>query len=326
MIILLLLLAACGTGVADPETLVVLAHPESREVRFLQIGSGKIVDRIVLEGEPDALVRDTARGRVYVTERETGNVAVVDVVGRRVDGRIAVGREPGAALLSPDSARLYVALGGENAVAVIDPESRAVSTRMATAGRPRALALSGDGQRLFVVHEGDGSVGNYNAHTGQRARVALPAASGAGDVLALTSDGNTLLIGARDKASLTATKLADRSTREVPLGPALDGAGAPAAIYPTPDGRFWLVSLADSETVIALPTAGGDVKQIPAGTTASGFAVAPGGRALASSRDGDALVELDLAKGTVTRRMRIGPGHTGLAVFSKASLDALRGP
>jgi hypothetical protein len=46
---------------------------------------------------------------------------------------------------------------------------------------------------------------------------------------------------------------------------------------------------------------------------------------LAGSRDGEYLVELDLDKGKVTRRIRVGAGHTDIAVFSRSALEALRG-
>jgi YVTN family beta-propeller protein len=316
----LLCAAACKGSAADPNTLVVLAHAPSGEVRFLQIGSGKVTGRVQVGGEPYRLVRDAARGRVYVTDRAGDSVAVVDVVNQQLVKQVRVGREPRFAALSPDGARLYVALAGEAALAVVDAERLEVSGRVPVGGRPAGVAVSQDGSRVFVANDAEEAIAVVDTALARRMRQSMVVPGGVRGGLALSSDGTTLLAGARGKPALTTVVVATRSPRELPLGET----GAPDTVLATPDGRFWVATLDGTETVVALPAGGGPPVPVGVGPQPSGLAVAPGGRLLVAAQEGENLSEVDLEKGKVTRRMRVGPGHTDVAVFSKSALDSLR--
>jgi hypothetical protein len=95
-------------------------------------------------------------------------------------------------------------------------------------------------------------------------------------------------------------------------------------VLPTPDGRFWLVAPGEGDSILAMPPSGGEPSAIATGEAVTGFALAPGGRVLAVSRDGEYLVEVDLDKAKATRRIRVGAGHADIAVFSKSTLESLR--
>jgi YVTN family beta-propeller protein len=315
---------ACKGGAADPNTLVVLTHGPSGEVRFLQIGSGTITGRVTVGGEPHHLVRDTARGRVYVTDRAGDSVAVVDVLNRELVQRVRVGREPHFAALSPDSARLYVTVTGEGVLAIVNLETLAVSARVPVGNRPMGVAVSSDGSRVFVANDADETIAFVDPGQGRRAARSMPVPGGVHGGLALSSDGGTLLSGAMGRPSISAVAVATREVREVALGSAARDAHAPHNLLATPDGRFWVVALAGTSDVVALPTGGGEPVSIQVGGHPTGLAVAPGGRLLVTARDGDNLSEVDLEKGKVTRRMRVGPGHTDVTVFSRSVLDGLR--
>src|SRR3712207_6678924 len=153
-----LLVVGCKGGAADPNTLVVLTHGPSGEVRFLQIGPGTISGRVSVGGEPHHLVRDTVRGRVYVTDRAGDSVAVVDVLGRELVRRVQVGREPHFAALSPDGSRLYVAVTGEGLLAIVNLETLELSGRVPVGSRPMGVAVSPDGSRVFVANDADETI------------------------------------------------------------------------------------------------------------------------------------------------------------------------
>ena len=317
-------IVACKGGAADPNTLVVLTHGPSGEVRFLQIGSGTITGRVTVGGEPHHLVRDTARGRVYVTDRAGDSVAVVDVLTRELVQRVRVGREPHFAALSPDGARLYVTVTGEGVLAIVNMETLAVVGRVPVGSRPMGVAVAPDGNRVFVANDGDETIAFVDPGQGRRAGRPMPVPGGVHGGLALSSDGATLLSGAMGRPSITAVAVATREMREVALGAAARDAHAPHNLLATPDGRFWVVALAGTSDVVALPAGGGEPVTVQVGGHPSGLAVAPGGRLLVATRDGENLSEVDLEQGKVTRRMRVGPGHTDVAVFSKSALDSLR--
>jgi YVTN family beta-propeller protein len=320
----LFLLAACAGGAADPGTLVVLTQGPSGEVRFMQIGSGKITDRVSVGGEPHHLVRDPGRGRVYVTDRAGDSVAVVDVLSHELVDRVQVGREPHFAALSPDGTRLYVTVTGENALAVIDAESLEMLGRVSVGNRPMGVAVSSDGSRVFVANDDDDTIVVIDPVQQRRMARPLPVPTGVHGGLTLSNDGTTLLSGTLGHSSIAAITLSNRDVKEIALGADAEDIPAPHNLLATPDGRFWLVALGGADDVIALPSGGGDPKAIQVGRHPTGLVVAPGGRVLVASRDGDDLVEVDLEKGKATRRIRVGSGHTDVTVFSKTALEQLR--
>ena len=322
--LLALALAGCSGGAADPGTLVVLTHGPSGEVRFMQIGSGKITGRVHIGGEPHHIARDPERGRVYVTDRAGDSVAVVDILTHELVRRVRVGREPHFAALSPDGKRLYVSVTGEHALALVDAETLEVTGRMAVGNRPMGLAASGDGSRVYVANDTDETIAVVDPSGPRRAARPMPVPAGVHGGLALSSDGTTLLSGTMGKPVISALTLSNRQVKEIPLGPAAARAHAPHNLLAMPDGRFWLVALAGVDEVLVLPAGGGEARAVQVGAHPSGFVVAPGGRVLVASRDGESLAELDVEKAKVTRRIRIGAGHTDVTVFSKSSLDTLR--
>jgi YVTN family beta-propeller protein len=261
-----------------------------------------------------------------VTDRAGDSVIAVDVLAPREVKRVTVGREPGAAAMSPDSRRLYATVTGENALAIIDLETLELTARVPVGNRPSGLAVPADGSRVYVANEGDDTIVAVSPVDRRRLFRPIAVPAGVDGGVALSSDGATLLSGNVGRPTISAVTVASRVVREVALGPAADAAAdAPHTVFATPDGRFWLVGLASGEDVVAVPAGGGDPVRIHVGEQVSSFAVAPGGRVLAGSRDGEYLVELDLDKGKVTRRIRVGAGHTDIAVFSRSALEALRG-
>jgi YVTN family beta-propeller protein len=323
--LMMLAATACSGGAADPGTLVVLTHGPSGEVRFMQMGSGKITDRVLVGGEPHHVVRDPGRGRVYVTDRGGDSVAVVDVLSKEIVERVRVGREPHFAALAPDGSRLYVAATAENTLVIVDTESLKVIDRMPVGNRPMGVAVSSDGSRVFVANDEDDTILFVDPVQRRRMARPLPVPTGVHGGLTLSNDGTMLLSGTMGRPAISAITLSSREITEVSLGTAAEDAQAPHNLLATPDGRFWLVALAGSDEVVALPAGGGEPKTIEVGLHPSGFVVAPGGRVLVVSRDGDNLVEIDLDKGKATRRIRVGQGHTDVTVFSKTSLETLRG-
>jgi hypothetical protein len=157
-------------------------------------------------------------------------------------------------------------------------------------------------------------------------RSPAPVPSGLHGSAALSNDGTTLLTGAASKPSLLAINLSSREVRDVSLGPvAADGGARAGTVFSTPDGKYWLVGLDGTGTVASLPTDGSEPVSLKLDSPATGFAAAPGGRILIASKDGEDLIELDTTTHKITRRIRVGAGHTDVAVFSKASLETLKG-
>lgn len=313
-------ITACAGGAADPGTLVVLTHAPSGEVRFMQFGSGKITERIKVGGELVGALRDSARGVVYVMDRG-GIVTSVDVLTRRVRSTVMVGREPQAMTLAPDGRRLFVALGGDSTLAVIDAATFQVTTRVPVGGRPAGIAVASDGGRVFVSVPTEKSIVTIDSSSGRRAARPIQVAAGVLGPMAVSNDGGSL-VGA-SASGLWSVQLSSREVREVSLG-AVAADGAPRAVAQTPDSRYWLVTFEGGREVAAVPTDGREPFRIKLDQDASDIAVAPGGRLLVSSQGGEFLLEVDPDTAKVTRRIRVEGGHSGVTVFSRATLDSLR--
>lgn len=315
------LLSACSGSAADPGTLVALLHPASGELRFMQLGSGRVTERLALGGTPGAMLRDPARARLYVADSGGDSVAVVDVAARSVLLRIPVGRGPHSMALAPDGKRLFVTVGGEGVLAVVDMELLSVTARIPAGAKPAGLAVSPDGSRVFVANDSDGAILAVDVERGRPAFRPITTPAGVSGELALSSDGATVLAAGATQPVIVALTIANRQIQQLPLTSAGAESGPPSLVFPTPDGRFWLAGGHDG-TLRRLPSGGGDTTVIALDLTPTSIAVAPGGRLLITGGDADFIAELDPASGKVTRRIRAGAGYTAVAIFPRASLPA----
>lgn len=136
-----------------------------RQVVVVALGRHpRVVKRIAVPGNPNAMILDRAKARLFVACDNADQVVVIDtrrlaVVGR-VDttapqGLLAAGRgyrgaAPNSLALSPDQSRLYVTNGGANSLALIDVHRLTVIGLIPTGWYPSAVAATG--QRLVVAN------------------------------------------------------------------------------------------------------------------------------------------------------------------------------
>ncbi len=143
------------------------ASADGRTV-FATDWSGHRVDRIAaadgrVEGsaatgrDPAHLVLDRA-GRLFVADRESRQVSVIDAARMERVATIPVGEAPFALALDPAGTRLYVGNVRSNDLTVIDTAAlKAVATVPANA-MPYGVAVSPDGARVLVTNQGAGTV------------------------------------------------------------------------------------------------------------------------------------------------------------------------
>ncbi len=110
--------------------------------------------------------------RLYVSNEESGDVAVVDTATLEVVSRIPVGKRPRGIRVSPDGRLLYVALSGSprggpgvdesklppadrkaDGIGVIDLASARLLRTLPSGQDPESFDISADGKRLFVSNE-----------------------------------------------------------------------------------------------------------------------------------------------------------------------------
>ncbi len=154
----------------------------------VDLSSKSISKRIPVGLQPDQVILDETRGRVFVACANDDSVFVIDAASATVkkklilkpDPKLLFGSMPNALALAKDGKTLYVANGGNNAVAVVDLASYAIKGFIPTAWYPSGLAVSED--TLYVTNaKGTGSRAprkteefNSHGHTGSINITKLP--------------------------------------------------------------------------------------------------------------------------------------------------------
>ena len=98
---------------------------------------------------PEGSVLDADESTLYVANRESGDVAVVDTRQRTLRGRIRVGAGP-VRLCWDERGLLLVALYHARALAVVDPEMAVVVDRMALPGAPISIAFDAVSRTAYL--------------------------------------------------------------------------------------------------------------------------------------------------------------------------------
>ncbi len=125
----------------DNDAVVVLDAPTRRPVHTIAVGR-----------RPDRLVVGP-RGKVFVTNRGSRSLSVVDPVRGAEIRSVAAGIEPRGLALTPDGKTLLVVSSATSQLLVFDADSLALrhSAGLRDAW-PQSVAVHPDGKRAFVTH------------------------------------------------------------------------------------------------------------------------------------------------------------------------------
>ncbi|KQP29691.1 hypothetical protein ASF49_16185 [Methylobacterium sp. Leaf104] len=126
-------------------------------VMRLSARTGAFEGAVAVGREPAGLVlgRD---GTLYVADRESRQVSVVDTRAMACVNTIPVGEGPFALALNSAQDRLYIANVRSGDVSVIDTIARRVVATFAVGGMPYGVAVSPDGARIFVTDQRAGTL------------------------------------------------------------------------------------------------------------------------------------------------------------------------
>jgi YVTN family beta-propeller protein len=166
------------TGLAvspDGSTLYVTLGAADGRLSAINTTSGKEVFSIVLGHSPISPVLSRDGRRLFVCNRFSNSISVIDIAERRETVRIPVLREPIALAATPDGRRLLVAnhlpfgradtgnIAAE--ISVVDIRTAKITAVRLPNGSTgvRGLALSADGQHAYVTH----ILGRYQMPTTQ---------------------------------------------------------------------------------------------------------------------------------------------------------------
>ena len=146
-----------GIAVArDGRSLFVGDWSGHRVVR-LSSTTGAVEGSVAVGRDPAGLVLD-GRGRIYVADRESRQVSVVDTATMTRVGTIPVGEGPFSLALNPAQDRLYVANVRSGDLHAVDTATLAVVARAVLGGMPYGVAVSDDGARILVTNQQAGTL------------------------------------------------------------------------------------------------------------------------------------------------------------------------
>jgi DNA-binding beta-propeller fold protein YncE len=165
---------------------------------------------------------------VFVVSRENHRLYRINLDARIVDDELDLPAIPYTCLASHDGKKIFVSLWGGARVAVVDPDEMMITDTVSTGDHPCDMVESPDGARLFVACANTNSVSVIDVHHGtviERLNSALFPEAPEGSTpnsVALSGDGNTLLIANADNNCLAVFNVRDpgrsRSLGFIPTG------------------------------------------------------------------------------------------------------------
>ncbi|MBK7877282.1 MAG: beta-propeller fold lactonase family protein [Planctomycetes bacterium] len=133
---------------------IVLVNTADARIEVFELATGVPVHAFdVPVGLDPVSVRAASNGIVWVVNRVSDSISVVDLAARNVVATLATEDEPADVVFAGDPRRAYVSCSGTNALLVFDPAHLAAAPgRVAIDGEePRALAVSNDGKRIYAA-------------------------------------------------------------------------------------------------------------------------------------------------------------------------------
>jgi DNA-binding beta-propeller fold protein YncE len=140
-----------------------------REVVAVNIaGTGSVVARIQLDGNPNGMALSANGSTLYVAQDNQDEVAVIHTANNRITHKIdtrgpaslnfppnTTGAAPTAVTINPDNKTLYAVNAGSNSIAVIPLTGRYAFTTIGlipTAYDPTDVAFSADGSAMYIIN------------------------------------------------------------------------------------------------------------------------------------------------------------------------------
>ncbi len=112
-----------------------------------------VVATVSVGDDPSAIAIDPTTHRVYVTNRQSDSVSIIDGGTNQVIATVAVGAQPDAVAVDPALQRIYVANGRGATLSVLDGRSSIIVASIPVGGWPDAVVVDPSTHRLF---ESDG--------------------------------------------------------------------------------------------------------------------------------------------------------------------------
>lgn len=167
---------AAGTLSLSPDqTRAVVADADADMVVTLAVApaSARAEQRFNV-GRSPAQVLLGSDGRVFVSERRDGTVAVFDSRDGHLLCRANVAADPVGLALSPDEQTLYVTSGVTHTLTALNASTFAVNGTVQVPREPRGITVSPDGRKGFITHVSGQPLSAVDLGPTMRARTLAP--------------------------------------------------------------------------------------------------------------------------------------------------------
>ncbi len=227
----------------------------------------------------------------YITNRESGNVSVIDTVNNTVTATVPVKSHPFGIAVSPDGTKVYVANNGDDNVSVIDTATKNITSTVPIgidpAGYfPFGIAVSPGGERVYVT----------NTYKGCATKTCKGRKHS-------NKEDNHFSVHVIDTATNTVTDT-------VPVG------SFPKGIAVSPDGKKVYVTNSWNDNVSVIDTAINTViSSVPVGRFPEGIAINPTGtRAYVTNSLDDNVSIINTKTNDVIATVNVGINPVGVSV------------
>lgn len=246
---------------------------------------------------------------VYVVNAADSSLMVINADTRKVTKTIEVGVNPVAVTLSPDGTEAYLTVQSTNAVQVIDTASHAVVASIPVGTAPQRVAFSPDGARAYVTNFGTNSM--WVIDTADRT-VARTVAVGTGPLgVAATPDGDWVFV-----VNTTAKTVSMIPTLTFKPLPAIDVGPNPIEVAVNDEAAYVVCQSDNSISVISVRYRD-EIATIRVGGNPHGAAMRPDGkRVYVTNRGSNSLSVIS----TVTNSVL--PTPESQALGGEAPVDA----
>jgi YVTN family beta-propeller protein len=258
----------------------------------------------------------SAAQRVFVANRDSNSVSVLDTATNAVVGTITGVATPYAGLVvSPDGQYAYATSRFSNLVSVIDLAAGQVTGTIGVGSAPHGICLNAAGTRAYVGNALGGSVTVIDTTTNS----VLTTINGVGSHpfgLTLSADQTRLYVAQFNSAGVAVIDTVSNTVlRSIPVG------ANPAILALSPGGaELWVVNVG-GDSVSAIDTSTDTVVDtIPVGARPFGIAFSPdGATAYTGNVTGKSVTVIDTAAREVTGTIPVGKSVDLLVVTEDGS-------
>lgn len=278
-------------SVADPVGNTLIAEgatPVYQLDSSIPVGSG-----------PSGLAVTPDGSHVYVVDRFTKSVSVVDTSTRTIVATIPMGAGPNAVAFSPDGSRAYVGLHGVNRVAVIDTATNTVVDSVKVGPGATEIAVTPDGSRAYVTNTSGRTVSVIDTATNTEISRVSVGSSPMG--LAVTPDGSQVYVANRYSNSVSVIDTAtNKVVRTVKVG------SSPRSVTVGLDGSRAYVTNAGPDTVSVIDTSTNTVvATVRVGRDPIGVAMSPDKSLVYTANSNDSVSVIDVATNSVVQTFAV---------------------